>query len=87
MDRYVGERVAYMPHRNGSQVPVVLRKPRFYVNQRYITYTLTAADHMWTLADKYYMNSLDWWVIADMNPHITCPDDLLYGLTALIPVG
>ena len=42
---------------------------------------------MWTLADKYYLNSLDWWVIADMNPQITCPDDLIYGLTALIPVG
>jgi len=87
MDRYANERTATMPHRNGTQVRVVLRNPHFWINQKYITYTLSAADHMWTLADRYYRNSFDWWVIADMNPHIVCPDDLNYGLTALIPVG
>lgn len=87
MDRYTGEKIVDMPHRNGTQVRVVLRRPRLYENQRYITYTITAADRMWTLADKYYRNSLDWWVIADMNPQITCPDDLVYGLTALIPIS
>jgi len=86
-NRYAGERIVTMPHRNGAQVQIVMRRPKFWRDQKYVTYTLTAADRMWTLADKNYRNSQDWWVIADMNPHIVCPDDILYGMTALIPVG
>jgi hypothetical protein len=85
--RYANEQLVSMPHASGVQVQTVIRRPHFWINQPYITYTLTAADAMWTIADRYYLNSQDWWVIADLNPHFPCPDDLLYGMTLLIPVG
>jgi|KBSMisStandDraft_5_1062788.scaffolds.fasta_scaffold02831_7 nucleoid-associated protein YgaU len=86
MDRYLNQRTVSMPHSNGTQVTVVLRKPYFPSRQRFMTYTATAADHMWTLADRFYKNPFDWWTIADMNPHIECPDDLRYGAQILLPV-
>jgi hypothetical protein len=87
MDRYINETVADVPHAGGAHVRIVLRKPRRYPDQRFVTYTATAADAMWTLADRFFSNSQDWWVLADMNPHVMCPDDLTYGTTMLIPVG
>jgi hypothetical protein len=86
VDRYVNQREADMPHSNGTQVRVVLRKPYFPGGQKYMTYTVTAADHMWTLADRFFKNTFDWWMIADMNPHVVCPDDLRYGMRLMIPV-
>jgi len=88
-DRYIGEPIYYMPHKNGTQVPVVLRKPHYWFKQRTITYRTTAADFMWTLADRFLNNSLDWWLIADLNPNpaVACPDDLRWNTVLSIPVS
>jgi LysM domain len=86
-DRYVNERTAAFPHRNGSNVTVVLRKPRFPTSQNFISYTVTSADRMWILADRYYQDSTSWWAIADLNPSLPCPDDLAWGMKIAIPVA
>lgn len=90
MDRYSDSsttRSATMPHRNGSQVSVVLRRPQFWSSQNFVTYTVSVADRMWTLADRYYANSKDWWVIGDLNPAVICPDDIVWGMKLAIPVA
>ena len=80
---------ALMPHPNGTNVAVVLRKVRVYPQTNFITYTATAADHFWTLANHYYKDTLNWWVLADMNPAVICPDDLasLWGVKIAVPVA
>jgi hypothetical protein len=51
-----------------------------------MTYTATAADSMWTLAYRFLGEPLDWWFIADMNWHVTCPDELTWGTKMVMPV-
>ena len=90
MDRYTDSsttRTTTMPHRNGTQVSVVLRKPQFRTQQNFVSYTVSAADRMWTLAERHYGNTLDWWVIADLNPAVVCPDDLFWGMKIAVPVA
>jgi len=86
MDRYANEKTVDVPHRNGSNVRIVVRKPRNYPRQRFVTYTATAADAFWTLAHQHIRNSQDWWFIADLNPHVLCPDDLRWNTKLLIPI-
>jgi nucleoid-associated protein YgaU len=86
MDRYANQKTVEVPHRNGANVRIVVRKPRPNTRQRFMTYTVTAADAMWTLAYRFLDEPLDWWYIAEMNWHIACPDELTYGTKMVIPV-
>jgi len=86
MDRYANQKTVEVPHRNGANVRIVVRKPRKYPGQRFMTYSATAADEMWTLAHNFLGEPLDWWFIAELNSHIVHPDDLTYGTKMIIPV-
>ncbi len=44
-----------------------------------------AGDTMATLADKYYGDEGKWWIIADFNPSILYPLDLVAGDVLVIP--
>ena len=44
MDRYANEKTTEVPHSNGANVRIVMRKPRRYPRQPFMTYTATAAD-------------------------------------------
>jgi nucleoid-associated protein YgaU len=84
-NRYDNQRTALLPHRSGSHVTVVLRKPRYRTRTNFVSYTVTSADRMWTIADRYYHDSSVWWQIADLNPAVPCPDDLFFGMKLAIP--
>ena len=87
MDRYANEKTVEVPHRNGANVRIVVRRPRINTRQRFFTYNASAADLMWTLATNLLGNSLDWWIIAELNPHVACPDDLIWDTKLMIPTG
>ena len=86
MDRYANEKTTEVPHSNGANVRIVMRKPRRYPRQPFMTYTATAADAMWTLGHRFLGEPLDWWFIAEMNWHVTCPDELTWGTKMVMPV-
>lgn len=85
--RYANQRQALFPHNNGSHVTVVLRKPQYPTRTPFISYTVTSADRMWTIADRRYHDSSVWWRIADLNPSVPCPDDLRFGMKLAIPTA
>lgn len=87
MDRYANEKTVEVPHRSGSNVRIVIRRPRANPRQRFFTYNVSAADLMWTLANRFFSESKDWWFIADFNPHVVCPDDLRWDTKLIIPSG
>lgn len=86
MDRYANEKTIEVPHKDGTNVRIVVRKPVRYPRQRFMTYTATAADAMWTLAYRFLEEPLDWWWIAELNYHVVSPDELTYGTKLVIPV-
>jgi nucleoid-associated protein YgaU len=62
---------------------IAVRKPKFAVN--YTVYTVRDGDTIEILSAKAYGDPTQYWRIADMNPHIPFPDDLIVGDTLRIP--
>jgi len=54
-------------------------------NAPYRRYQLVQGDTYQSLANTYLGSSFDWWRIADMNPQIFWPDDLVPGTIIRIP--
>lgn len=85
--RYANEDRTWVPYRKaGETVQIVTRPPTVWQDQSYHTYVTTAADSMSSLAFVQYGTPEAWWLIADMNPRIVCPDDLRPGDPVQIPL-
>jgi nucleoid-associated protein YgaU len=49
-------------------------------------YQVREGDRLDLLANKFYRNPRKWWLIADANPHLLSPDELLQpGEVIMIP--
>lgn len=79
-------RRAWVPNKRQGMVEIVYRKPPEYVNQAYVDRLSKSSDTMQSLAWERFKDPTMWWVMADMNPKIVCPDDLTYGFILHIPV-
>jgi hypothetical protein len=85
--RYDGEDRVWAPYRKaGESVQIVMRPPTIWTNQQYVTYLATSTDDMMSLAFARYGTPEAYWVIADMNPTIVCPDDLQAGQVIRVPL-
>ena len=51
----------------------------------YTTYRVTSGDRLDSLAGVAYGDAELWWVIADANPEVFYPDDLVPGALLRIP--
>lgn len=52
----------------------------------YTVHRVTEGDRLELLAHRAYENAELWWVIADANPELIYPDDLVPGTLLKIPV-
>ncbi len=84
--RYTTARNAWMPHPTRGNVEVVLRRPSVWSDQPYSSHVATVADSLPGLAGHFYNDSTRYWLLADMNPAIECPDDLEYGTVVHVPI-
>jgi hypothetical protein len=55
-------------------------------DQPYITYQMTDADTLSLMAFARYQSASAYWLIADMNPRIVCPDDARSGDLVHVPI-
>lgn len=62
---------------------IAVRKP--VVSENYSVYTVKEGDTLDLIAATAYNNPTLWWRIADLNPHITYPDDIQAGDSIRIP--
>ncbi len=56
-------------------------------SSKFIRHTVIAGDRMDSLAFYYYRNAELWWFIAEANPEVFYPDDLVPGSVLRIPGG
>lgn len=84
--RYVNEPRAWVPSRDGSSVEIVIRRPKIWNDQPYVSYRMTSADTMTSMAFSRYGSPEQYWIIADMNPSIHCPDDARAGMVVNVPI-
>lgn len=61
--------------------PVVL-----FQDAKYRRYQVVQGDTYQLLADRFLGTAFDWWRIADMNPQIFWPDQLVPGTVIRLPV-
>lgn len=54
---------------------------------QYKNYTVKAGDRLDLIALREYQDPSKWWMIADMNPDIMWPHDLIDGSVIRIPLG
>lgn len=83
--RYTDARRAWVPNKKQGMVEIVYRKPPEYQSQTYVDYFTRSDDTMPAMAWKNYRDPTMWWMIAEMNPQIVCPDDVTFGTVVHIP--
>jgi nucleoid-associated protein YgaU len=70
--------------KGGSRTLKRVREPRSLEAAH--EYQVREGDRLDLLATKFYRNPRKWWLIADANPHILSPEDLLKpGEVILVP--
>lgn len=85
--RYSTEPRTWVPHRApGSTVEIVTRPPTVWRDQPYITYQMSDADSFMLMAHSRYGTATAYWLLADMNPTIACPDDARSGDLVHVPL-
>lgn len=83
--RYTDARRAWVPHKTQGLVEIVWRQPPEYANQSYVDHLVSAVESMASLAWDNYKDPTLYWLLAELNPGIVCPDDLTYGHLIHIP--
>lgn len=75
---------AALPER-GNNI-TIYTPPVVFRNARYQRYQIVQGDTYQLLANRFLRTPFDWWRIADMNPQIFWPDDLVPGTVIRIPI-
>jgi phage tail protein X len=84
--RYEDETIVNLVDTNGVlQATIVDDVSRLPAQFTYTIYVTVANDRIDLLANSFYGNSEQWWVIADANPNILFWDQLPAGLILRIP--
>ena len=87
MSRYDNTPRRWVPHSTQGWVQVTFRNPKVWRNQAYTDYQSSEPDDMILLAHQNYGDVERYWGIAEMNPDVLCPDDLVPGTILQIPAG
>jgi hypothetical protein len=81
--RYAGQTVVRVTSNRGT-VPTIFRDPPT-LPTRFLHYTVRQGDRFDTLANLFFNDSTQWWGIADANPEVWYPGDLVPGSIIRIP--
>lgn len=81
--RYMGQPVLTVPTAGGNSV-AVFGPPQAGPNT-FVYYTVVEGDRFDLIAFKVYGLSDYWWKIADANPEIFYPDNLVVGSILRLP--
>lgn len=82
--RYAGQTVLRVEDANGVTYPTIYyRSPA--LPTRYLHYEVVLGDRLDNLANRFFSDSTLWWFIAQANPEIFYPDQLLPGSIIRIP--
>jgi nucleoid-associated protein YgaU len=85
--RYMGQPVVSVPiDVNGDAASAVFGPPPIFPTS-FAYYTVVQGDRMDTIASRLYGVPDYWWLIADANPEIFYPDDLVVGSVIRIPAS
>lgn len=76
----------WAPHPSGRQVECVMRRFVWWNAQPYVTKRAVVDETFPLIAEAEYGAAELWWLVADLNPHVTMPDDLKPGDTVHLPV-
>jgi phage tail protein X len=83
--RYAGQPVVQVPINALGQTLPAVYGPRPSFPGHFTYYMIQLGDRYDTLAYRVYGRADLWWVIADANPEVFYPDDLLAGAIIRIP--
>jgi hypothetical protein len=81
--RYMGQPVVSVPTSSGNSVAVF--GPPSFGPVAFFYYTVVDGDRFDLIAQKLYGVPEFWWRIADANPEIFYPDDLITGAIIRVP--
>ncbi len=71
-------RVADATHTDGQGRSTPLKRTReLAATEIALTYQVRIGDRLDTLAFKFYRDARKWWLIADANPDVLAPEQLL----------
>ena len=84
--RYDQEVANWAPHPTKGWVRAVHRNPTRWVNQPYEQILSTESEDMLLIANRKLGDARRYWAVADMNPSIECPDDLMWGTSVKVPL-
>lgn len=83
--RYDQGVTAWVDDQQRGRVQAVYLRPIVWTNFPYVAHQTVLGDRMELLADRTYDDARQYWLIAEMNPHIAHPDDLVPGEVLYIP--
>ena len=85
--RYMGQPVLMVPiDAEGDSTTAVFGPPPAFPST-FVYYTVVQGDRMDTIANNLYGVPDYWWMIANANPEIFYPDDLVVGSIIRIPAS
>jgi len=85
--RYMGQPVLTVPVDAAGDKAVAVYGPPPTYPATFVYYTVCEGDRMDTLANELYGIPDYWWKIADANPEIFYPDQLMVGSIIRIPAS
>lgn len=85
--RYSRGTTAWVDHPVEGRVQVVHLAPLRFTNYPYTKVLTSLSDSMTSLAHHAYGDATKYWFIAQMNPGVVSPDDLVAGTTLFVPTG
>lgn len=83
--RYDDGRRVWVDTPSRGRVLAVHLPPIQWNSYPYTKYQVVEGDTLPLLAHNLYRDATQYWLIAEMNPHIAAPDDLHYGDVLYIP--
>lgn len=83
--RYSRGTTAWVDHPVQGRVQVVHLRPLIWTNYPYVDAVAVDGDSFDTLAHKRYGDPQAYWFIAEMNPHVVHPADLVAQTLLRIP--
>jgi hypothetical protein len=82
--RYNNQPILSVVGNDGVTRPTLYRSPPVQV-RRFLHYQVVYGDRLDKLAYSFYRDDTQWWRIADANPEIAFPMDLVPGSIIRIP--
>lgn len=83
--RYRNGVTAWVDHPVQGRVQVVHLRPLVWTNYPYVEHSATTGETFDHLAYEMYGDPTAYWFIAELNPRVVHPDDLVAGTLVYVP--